>query len=76
MIDLLNELTEIPFDVFWEKYMEVKPGIYSKSKAESIWFYMNEDDRITAFELLSKGHPAITLFAEPYEYLDYFSLPF
>jgi hypothetical protein len=76
MIDLLDELTEIPFDIFWEKYMEKKPGIYDRSKAKKEWFYMKENDRETAFDQMAKGHPAIGIFVEPYEYLAHFNLPF
>ena len=76
MTSLLDEITQIPFEVFWDKYMEIKPGIYHKAKAEKEWFYMKEPDRETAFEQLAKGHPAIGLFTEPYEYLKHFNLPF
>jgi hypothetical protein len=76
MIELLNEISEIPFDIFWEKYQELRPGYYNKSKAEKQWFYMKEFDRETAFEQLAKGHPAIGMFDEPYQYLEHFDLPF
>lgn len=76
MTDILDEITEIPFDIFWDKYLEIKPGIYSKFKAEKEWFYMKESDRVTAFEQLAKGHPALVMFVEPYEYLQYFQMPF
>jgi len=61
MTDLLDEITEIPFGIFWQKYIEMKPGIYSKYKAHKEWFYMREVDRITAFESLAKCHYAINL---------------
>ena len=76
MIELLYELTEIPFRIFWDKYQEINPGTYNRSRAESVWFYMKNDDRETAFEQLAKGHPAIGMFDEPYEYLTHFTLPF
>jgi hypothetical protein len=76
MIDLLDELTAIPFQVFWDKFQEVKPGTYNRSRAESVWFYMKESDREIAFEQLAKRHDAVKLFDEMYEYLEYFSLPF
>lgn len=75
MMDLLDEITEIPFDVFWDKYKEIKPGNYNKLKAKAIWFSMCEHDRITAFECLAKDHKAIQLFDEPSDYLEYFNLP-
>ena len=76
MLELLDEITEIPFQVFWDKYQELRPGMYNKSRAESCWFYMYEGDRDVAFEQLAKGHPAIGMFDEPYEYLQHFDLPF
>lgn len=76
MTDILDEITEIPFEIFWDKYMEVKPGIYSRDKAEKQWFYMQEQDRVIAFECLAKKHPDIFDFCEPYEYLEYFDMPF
>jgi hypothetical protein len=76
MTDILDELTEIPFEIFWDKYIDVKPGIYYKSKAEMVWFYMKESDRVSAFECLAKCHPGISLFNEPHEYLQHFNLPF
>lgn len=76
MTHLLDELTEIPFDIFWDKYLEIKMGYYNKSKAQKEWFYMKNEDRETAFEQLAKGHPAIGMFNEPYEYLEHFNMPF
>ena len=40
MMELLDELTEIPFEIFWDKYMDIKPGIYDRLKTEKEWFYM------------------------------------
>lgn len=76
MTDLLDEIIGIPFEIFWDKYQELRPGIYDLLKAQKEWFYMKESDRETAFEQLAKGHPAIGMFNEPYEYLAHFSLPF
>lgn len=76
MIDLLDELSEIPFDLFWNKYQEIRQGNYNKLKAQKEWFYMKEQDREIAFEQLAKGHPAIGMFDEPYQYLEHWNLPF
>jgi hypothetical protein len=76
MIELLDEITQIPFQVFWDKYQEIAPGTYNRSRAESVWFYMFEGDRETAFEQLAKGHPAIGMFDEMYKYLEHFNIPF
>jgi hypothetical protein len=75
MIDILQEITEIPFQVFWDKYKEIKPGKYNQSRTGIVWFYMYEDDRKTAFEQLAKNNPSVGMFNEPYEYLSFFCLP-
>lgn len=76
MIEILDELTEVPFEVFWDKWHEVKPGEYSRSIAEQTWFYMREQDRITAFTALCNNHPAVHSINEPFMFLAYFELPF
>jgi hypothetical protein len=75
MIDILDELTEIPFEVFWDKYQEIRPGKYDVLKTKAVWFSMFEDNRIMAFECLAKNHQGIQMFHSPYEYLEYFNLP-
>lgn len=76
MTDILEELTEIPFEVFWNKWQEIKPCICNRERAEKVWFYMHENDRITAFESLSRIHPMIQICREPYQFLEHFDLPF
>ena len=72
MIEILNELTEIPFEIFWDKYLSDRPGIYDRLRAEAQWLKMVECNRIMAFECLCKGHP---MQGEPYEFLRQFDLP-
>jgi hypothetical protein len=72
MIDILSDLTEVPFDVFWDKWHEVKEGSFNRSKAEQVWFYMAEPDRIDAFEALAKNSPIVEICHEPYLYLKRF----
>lgn len=76
MIDLLDELTEIPFEMFWDKWQEVKPSICNRERAEKTWFYMHENGRIKAFEALAKNHPMIQICREPYQFLEQFDMPF
>lgn len=71
-LDLLDEITEIPFEVFWEKWHEVKPGTYDRIKAEHVWFYMKESDRVEAFEYLAKEGLILEVSHEPYLYLKRF----
>lgn len=75
MIDLLDDITEIPFKVFIDKWDELKPSIYNRDKAEMIWFYMKEPDRIEAFKALCRNHPMIQICREPYLFLRHFDMP-
>ena len=73
MIEILDELTEIPFEIFWDKYQELKPNLfYDREKAEIQWFRMKEHDRIQAFTQMKNQ----SSFPEPYQYLEHFDLPF
>lgn len=76
MIHLLDEITEIPFTVFWDKWQEVKPSICDRMKAEKEWFYMHENDRVMAFTALATNHPLLHIVYEPYQFLQHFNLPF
>lgn len=76
MLDLLDEITEIPFQVFWDKWQELKPSICNRELAEKEWFYMHENDRVTAFTALAKNHPILQIIREPYQFLQHFNLPF
>lgn len=76
MTDILDELTEVPFEVFWDKWQELKPGIYNRDQAEMNWFYMHENDRIVAFKALANNHPMIQACREPYQFLQHFDMPF
>ena len=50
MIELLAEITEIPFEIFYSKYLE-KGGLdLYESRAGAVWFRMAERQRIKAFE--------------------------
>lgn len=75
MIDLLNDLTEIHFDLFWDKWQELKPSICSRELSEKEWFYMSEPNRIEAFTALARIHPMLQICGEPYQFLQHFSLP-
>ena len=76
MIDILDELTEIPFDVFWDKYQEISRGNYNKLKAKAIWFAIVEDQRKHAFTVLSLSESQDYILysnLEPFEYLNLFN---
>lgn len=74
MTEILNDLTEIPFKVFIDKWDELKPSICNRERAEQTWFYMHENDRIEAFQALDKKHPMIQICREPYQFLKHFDL--
>ena len=54
MIEALDEITEIPFEIFWDKFMEVCPGNYDRFITEVYWVKMREANRILAFDYLCK----------------------
>jgi hypothetical protein len=73
MIEALDEISEIPFDVFWDKYIETIPGDYDKEFTKGIWLKMREENRILAFKYLCRFG---TDYKEPYKHLEHFDLPF
>lgn len=76
MIDLLDDITEVLFEVFWDKWQEIKPCICNRQRAEKEWFYMKDIDRVAAFTALAKNHPLLQIIREPYQFLQHFNLPF
>ena len=77
MIHLLDEISEIPFEVFKDKREEKKPGLFFYCPpAEKEWFYMKEADRVTAFTALSRNHISLEFIHAPEEFLRQFNLPF
>ncbi len=73
MIEALDEVSEIPFEVFWDKFMEERPGDYDKTYTQGIWLKMREQNRILAFEFLCRFGSD---FKEPWMHLRQFDLPF
>ena len=49
MNELLDEVTQIPFDIFWEKYLEIGGKDESKTKGNAVWWMLNENQRAKAF---------------------------
>jgi hypothetical protein len=77
MIDILDEISEIPFEVFKDKWMEKKPGLFFDwLSAEKEWFYMKETDRVIAFTALARNHIVLDFTHRPKEFLMHFNLPF
>jgi hypothetical protein len=73
MIEALDEISEIPFDVFWDKFNEARPGDYDKTYTQGIWLKMREANRVLAFEYLCRFG---TDYYWPNHHLDAFDLPF
>lgn len=73
MIEALDEVSEIPFDVFWDKYMEVRPGDYDKTYTQGIWLKIREENRVLGFKYLCRFG---TDYRTPHLHLEAFDLPF
>ena len=73
MIEALDEVSEIPFDIFWDKYIEANPGEYDKTYTQGIWLKMREENRVLAFGYLCKFG---TYYKNPILHLEGFDLPF
>ena len=73
MIEALDEITEIPFEVFWNKFMDLYPGIYDQFTTEVYWVKMREANRILAFQYLCQFGSD---YKEPWKHLQHFDLPF
>jgi hypothetical protein len=73
MIEALDEVSEIPFDVFWDKYIETIPGDYDKEFTKGIWLKMREENRLLAFGYLSRFG---TNYKTPVLHLEAFDIPF
>jgi hypothetical protein len=73
MIEALDEISEIPFEVFWDKFIEQKPGDYDKTYTQGIWLKMREANRVLAFEYMSRFG---TDYKTPVLHLEAFDLPF
>jgi hypothetical protein len=73
MIEALDEISEIPFEVFWDKYMEARPGVYDKTYTQGIWLKLREANRVLSFQYLSRFG---TDYKTPVLHLEAFDLPF
>jgi hypothetical protein len=73
MIEALDEISEVPFEVFWDKFMELHPGTYDRYTAEGYWLKMREDNRLLAFGFLSRFGSSHN---QPWKHLQHFDLPF
>ena len=66
MLDILNEVIELPFDVFWDKFLE-KGGVdMCKFQAGAIWFSMTIEQREAAFSHIASCQELKDLFVVSY----------
>jgi hypothetical protein len=66
MLEILDEIIEIPFEVFWDKFLE-KGGLnLEKFKAGAIWFSMTIAQRETAFRDVASCQELKDLFVVSY----------
>ena len=56
MNELLDELTEIPFSIFWMKYLEKQGMDLFPTRANAVWWQLNEKERAKAFQDLFKDN--------------------
>ena len=72
MIEALDEITEIPFEVFWYKFMDLYPATYDRFTTEVYWVKMREANRILAFKYLCQFGSD---YKEPWKHLEHFDIP-
>ena len=73
MSTLIDEPNPTIDKEFWDKFMDLEPGIYDRYTAEGYWLKMREQNRILAFEFLCRFGSD---FKEPWMHLRQFDLPF
>jgi hypothetical protein len=55
MNELLDEVTEIPFSIFWMKYLEKGGMCFWQTRANAVWWQLNEKERAKAFNDVCQG---------------------
>lgn len=58
MIEALDEITEIPFEIFWDKFMEVCPGNFGSKIPEMYWMKVGENDDLLPMSYLYERYMA------------------
>lgn len=51
---IIDEIGEIPFSVFYNKFLEANNGNYCKRNAQGIWLSMKQEEREEAFTVISQ----------------------
>jgi hypothetical protein len=58
MIEALDEISEIPFEVFWDKFMEVNPGNLESKVPDMYWLKVGENDDLLPLSYLYQRYKA------------------
>ena len=58
MIEALDEISEIPFEVFWDKFMEICPGNFGSKIPEMHWMEVGENDGLLPINYLYQRYTA------------------
>lgn len=58
MIEALDEITEIPFEVFWDKFMDICPGNFGSKIPEMHWMKVGENDGLLPLSYLYQRYTA------------------
>lgn len=58
MLEALDEITEIPFEVFWDKFMDLYPGNFGSNVPEMHWMEVGENDTLLPLSYLYQRYTA------------------
>ena len=58
MIEALDEVSEIPFEVFWDKFMEVRPGDFESKVPDMYWLKVGKNDDLLPLSYLYQRYKA------------------
>ena len=70
MNEALDEVTEIPFDIFWDKYISMGGIDFWKTRSNAVWWMLNESQREKAFRFVCNNEtkmPCYELLKRYYE---------
>jgi hypothetical protein len=58
MIEALDEVSEIPFEVFWDKFMELNPGNFESKVPDMYWLKVGKNDDLLPLSYLYQRYKA------------------
>lgn len=66
MLEIIDEVIEIPYELFWDKFVEKGGLTLEKFRGGAVWFSMSIDQRESAFEHISSCQELKDLFVISY----------